>query len=134
MDHSGWLRLQDKSAENHRVSTNGDGQAMVLRISGKVLMEGHGTKFGRKKEAAIAALLSQRSIDEAARAIEVAPNTLLRWMKEPDFRVAYPGSPPLSLLPIHRQVAAGHGRSGFNTAQSHGRSHHAGRNKSARGP
>ena len=72
---------------------------MVLRISGKVLMEGHGTKFGRKKEAAIAALLSQRSIDEAARAIEVAPNTLLRWRKEPDFRVAYLAARHLAYSP-----------------------------------
>ena len=52
-------------------------------------MLGHGTKFGRKKEEAIAALLSQRNIDEAARTIGVAPNTLLRWMKEPEFDVAY---------------------------------------------
>ena len=30
-------------------------------------MKGHGTKFGRKKEEAIAALLTQRNIEEAAR-------------------------------------------------------------------
>jgi hypothetical protein len=36
-------------------------------------MLGHGAKFGRKKEEAIAALLSQRNIEEAARAINVAP-------------------------------------------------------------
>ena len=52
-------------------------------------MVGHGTKFGRKKEEAIAALLSQRNLEEAARAIGVAPNTLLRWMKLPDFQAAY---------------------------------------------
>jgi hypothetical protein len=52
-------------------------------------MKGHGTKFGRKKEAAIAALLSYRSIEESARAIHVAPNTLLRWMKEAEFAAAY---------------------------------------------
>ena len=52
-------------------------------------MKGHGTKFGRKKEAAIVALLSHRSVDDAARAISVAPNTLLRWMKEPEFDKAY---------------------------------------------
>jgi hypothetical protein len=32
-------------------------------------MTGHGAKFGRKQEQAVAALLSQRSIEEAARAI-----------------------------------------------------------------
>ena len=52
-------------------------------------MVGHGTKFGRKKEQAIAALLSHRSIEEAARAAEIGVNTLLRWMKEPEFDKAY---------------------------------------------
>jgi transposase-like protein len=52
-------------------------------------MVGHGTKFGRKKEEAIAALLSQRNLEEAARAIGVVPNTLLRWMKLPEFQAAY---------------------------------------------
>jgi len=52
-------------------------------------MLGHGTKFGRKKEQAIVALLSQRTLEEAARAIGIVPNTLLRWMKEPEFDTAY---------------------------------------------
>jgi len=52
-------------------------------------MLGHGTKFGRKKEQAIVALLSQRNLEDAARVIGVAPNTLLRWMKEPEFDAAY---------------------------------------------
>src|ERR1035437_4450977 len=52
-------------------------------------MRGHGTKFGRKKEEAIAALLTQRNIDEAAKATGVAANTLLKWMKDPGFQAAY---------------------------------------------
>ena len=52
-------------------------------------MLGHGTKFGRKKEQAIVALLTHRTLEEAARAIDIVPNTLLRWMKEPDFDTAY---------------------------------------------
>jgi transposase-like protein len=52
-------------------------------------MKGHGTKFGRKKEEAIAALLTQRNLEEAARAIGVAPNTLLKWQKLPEFQAAY---------------------------------------------
>jgi transposase-like protein len=55
-------------------------------------MLGHGAKFGRKKEQAIVALLSHRTIEEAARAIEIVPNTLLRWMKEPEFDTAYRGA------------------------------------------
>jgi transposase-like protein len=49
---------------------------------------GHATKFSRKKDEAIAALLTQR-IEEAARSIGIAPNTLLRWMKETEFDAAY---------------------------------------------
>ena len=52
-------------------------------------MTGHGAKFGRKKEEAIAALLSHRSIEEAARAIGIGPKTLLRWLKIPEFQDAY---------------------------------------------
>ena len=52
-------------------------------------MKGHGTKFGRKMEAAIAALLTQRNIDEAAKAVGISPNTLLNWMKVPEFQAAY---------------------------------------------
>ena len=52
-------------------------------------MVGHGSKFGRKKEEAIAALLTQRIIEEAAKSIGVGANTSLRWMKEPEFTRAY---------------------------------------------
>jgi hypothetical protein len=48
-----------------------------------------GTKFGRKTEEAIAALLTQRNVEEAAKAVGVATKTLLRWMKEPQFQSAY---------------------------------------------
>jgi len=52
-------------------------------------MAGHGEKLGRKQEEAIAALLSQRNIEEAARAAGVGTRTLIRWLKRPEFRVAY---------------------------------------------
>jgi hypothetical protein len=52
-------------------------------------MTGHGTKFGRKKEEAIVALLSHRNLDEAAKSIGIAPNTLLKWQKVPEFQTAY---------------------------------------------
>jgi hypothetical protein len=52
-------------------------------------MTGHGTKFGRKKEEAVAALLVQRNLEDAARAVGISPKTLLRWMKEPEFDAAY---------------------------------------------
>ena len=52
-------------------------------------MMGHGTKFGRKKEEAIAALLSQRNIEEAARFVNIGTKTLLRWLQLPEFERAY---------------------------------------------
>ena len=52
-------------------------------------MVGHGAKFGRKKEEAIAALLSQRNIEEAARVAGIGTRTLLRWLQVPDFAAEY---------------------------------------------
>jgi hypothetical protein len=46
---------------------------------------GHGTKFGAKKKEAIAALLQSATIDDAARAIVVSPQTSRRWHKDPEF-------------------------------------------------
>ena len=51
-------------------------------------MVGHGAKFGQKMEQAIVALLSHRSIEDAAREVGVSANTLLRWMREPEFEEA----------------------------------------------
>ncbi len=51
-------------------------------------MKGHGAKFSRKMEDAVAALLTQRN-HEAARAVGVGTATLLRWQKLPEFEKAY---------------------------------------------
>src|SRR5215472_12148851 len=52
-------------------------------------MLGHGTKFGHKKEQAIAALLSHRNVEVAARAVGISANTLERWMKDSEFDAAF---------------------------------------------
>jgi transposase-like protein len=52
-------------------------------------MVGHGAKLSGKIDAAIAALLAQPSVAEAARLIGVKPQTLSRWMKIPEFDAAY---------------------------------------------
>src|ERR1022692_2905992 len=52
-------------------------------------MTGHGAKFARKMEAAISALLTRPSIEDAARVAGVAEKTLRRWMQEPEFDAAY---------------------------------------------
>jgi hypothetical protein len=48
-------------------------------------VKGHGTKFVRKKEAAIAALLTQKNHEEAARVVGIDLKTLKRWMRVPEF-------------------------------------------------
>jgi hypothetical protein len=40
-------------------------------------------------EDAIAALLTQRNFDEAARSVGITPKTLLRWQQQPEFQKAY---------------------------------------------
>ena len=52
-------------------------------------MKGHGAKFGRKMEEAIAALLIHRNVEEAAKAVGIATTTLIRWQQQPAFRDAY---------------------------------------------
>ena len=46
-------------------------------------------KLGPKKEAAILALLSSQSMEDAARVAGVIPRTLYRWLGEPAFNAAY---------------------------------------------
>src|SRR5277367_47712 len=48
-----------------------------------------GAKFTRKKEEAIVALLTHRSIEEAAKSIGIGTQTPLRWLKIPEFDAAY---------------------------------------------
>jgi hypothetical protein len=50
--------------------------------------KGHGSQE-RKEEAALAALLSASSIEEAASVAGVAPITLRRWLVRPDFLLKY---------------------------------------------
>ena len=56
-----------------------------MALLGRISFE----KLGRKQEDAIAALLSQRNIEDAARASGLGVRTLIRWLKLPEFRVAY---------------------------------------------
>ncbi len=51
-------------------------------------MKGHGTKFSNKMGEAVAALLTQRNFEEAAKAVGISPATLLRWQKKPEFQAA----------------------------------------------
>jgi hypothetical protein len=51
-------------------------------------MLGNGARFRQKMEQAIAALLSHRNVEDAARAVGISTNTLRRWMQVPEFQAA----------------------------------------------
>jgi hypothetical protein len=53
------------------------------------MTHGHGEKLTRKQEAAIAALLTAVTLDQAAGQAGVSPSTLKRWMALPDFKRRY---------------------------------------------
>jgi transposase-like protein len=50
---------------------------------------GHGAKLPRRAEQAIVALLSQRSVTEAARTMDIKAQTLHLWMEDPGFNAKY---------------------------------------------
>jgi hypothetical protein len=52
-------------------------------------MRGHGAKFSRKMQDAVAALLTARNHEDAAKAVDIGVATLLRWEKLPEFQAAY---------------------------------------------
>lgn len=65
-------------------------------------MTGHGAKFGRKMEEAIIALLTTRTVEEAARVVGVSTKTLLCWMKEPEFEYSVPCGKTRGLRSVDR--------------------------------
>ena len=52
-------------------------------------MSGSRNKLGRKQEAAILALLTSRTVEDAAGAVGISARTMYRWLKEPAFDAAY---------------------------------------------
>jgi len=57
--------------------------------SGSRMRGGHGAKLPRRKEQAIAGLLAERSVAEAARAARIGTQTLYRWLQDPGFDTEY---------------------------------------------
>src|ERR1039458_595127 len=52
-------------------------------------MSGNVTKLKPQQEEAILALLSNRTVEDAARVVKITPRTLYRWLNEPAFDAAY---------------------------------------------
>ena len=53
------------------------------------MMRGHGTKFGRKKEAVIAALLEGATVKIASEMGGVGEATVYRWLGQAEFQEGY---------------------------------------------
>lgn len=70
-------------------ASRGETAALPANERGSSPPAGHGAKFSRKREEAIAQLLTQRSVDEAARVTGVGTQTLYRWIRDPQFDAAY---------------------------------------------
>ena len=82
-------------------------------------MTGHGAKFGRKKEEAIVALLTTRTTEEAARAVNVSAKTILRWQKEPEFDAAFRAAKRAAFGQAIGAAPSSPERSCFDAWQSH---------------
>src|SRR4051794_20805426 len=50
---------------------------------------GHGSKRSQQEDAALAALLSEGAVDQAAARVGVSPATLYRWLQDPAFEGRY---------------------------------------------
>ena len=83
-----WALKQGKQASLPEPQENSGG-AVPAAAGGSLRSPGHGAKFGRKKEEAIAALLTQRNVEEAARVAGIGTMTLYRWIKDPEFAAEY---------------------------------------------
>ena len=83
--------LGDYVAEAERAANAAKGEEGKLPTGtgGSTPISGHGAKFPRKMEKAIAALLTQRTIAGAARVAGVGTQTLYRWMADAEFDAAY---------------------------------------------
>jgi hypothetical protein len=79
-------------------------------------IKGHGAKFDRKMEEAIMALLTHPTVEAAARAIDVAPTTLMRWLKDTEFDAAYRAA---RLAAFRQSIAR------LQQGKYRGRNHHA---------
>src|SRR5205085_10415975 len=82
-----WPRLKQNARGNYREGV-GRGTNCAMKMK-RTSVYADGSMLGRKKEAAIGALLVHRTVEDAARAVGVSSKTLQRWQKRPEFQAAY---------------------------------------------
>jgi hypothetical protein len=82
-------------------------------------------KLGGKREAAMLALLTNRTIEEAARAADVPLRSIYRWLKEPEFSAAYREAKRTAFGQAVARLQQGTGAAAAVMLKTHGRSGHA---------
>ena len=82
-------------------------------------MKGHGSKFNHKMEEAVAALLTQKNQEEAARAVGILGSHATTVAEAAGVPTGIPGSPPRRSRASHRPAAARDQRGGLDFAEGH---------------
>jgi hypothetical protein len=83
------FRVEVTELERARQASETEAGRLSAGVSGKSGIVGHGAKFPRRMQKAIAALLTEPSVAQAAGVAGVGYQTLLRWPAEPAFLAAY---------------------------------------------
>jgi len=83
MDHSELIETQGD------YSRKGRGEELAMQTPGWQSMTEKVAALKPKQEAAILELLSNRTVEDAARAVKTSPRTLYRWLEQPEFAAAY---------------------------------------------
>jgi len=65
------------------------GEELAMQAPGWHSMTEKVAALKPKQEAAILELLSNRTVEDAARAVKISPRTLYRWLEQPEFVAAY---------------------------------------------
>ena len=89
-------------------------------IAADFKMKGHGAKFSRKMEDAVAALLTQANVEAAARSVGISVATLTALAEGARVSERAPAGPPCRLRPGDYAIAAHVGRSRGDSRQNDG--------------
>jgi hypothetical protein len=77
--------------------------------------------LGCKKEEAILALLTNRTVEDAARACNKRARTLYRWLSEPEFKTAYREARRSAFSQSLARLQQGLHRCSFSAIEDNGR-------------
>jgi hypothetical protein len=64
-------------------------EATLIHSEVQLMPSGHGEKITRRMELAVAALLTEPTVEAAARQAKVSHHTLKNWLRRPDFQATF---------------------------------------------